>query len=673
MENYVKLDFDAADVTFALRQHHPDACEHGKSYSSQQAKQEALNSPRLQRTLEEVAAESSRELKDVQKEAQELLEEIGHKMALPAVRSLALVLRSVLRRILKGIFVNKPGLEKLKEAVRQWPVVLLPSHRSYLDFILVTYLMFEHNITLPSIAAGQDFMSMAGVSGLLRRSGAFFLRRTFGSDKLYKAVFTAYVQTLLCSGDSPIEFFIEGTRSRTAKSLHPKYGLMNMIVEPYLDGRVPDVVMIPIGISYERTLEEELFARELLGVPKPKESTGALLRARTLLSENYGSIIVNIGSPVSLHDLCQSKGISRIPHVLYPRDYTMVFSGEREMIVELGHMVIHRTYHCMVVYPSTLMASAVLYEPSGVPLGELVSIMEWLRRELEERGVAVYWEGDNTVSLVHSSLQMHSACVELAPSDIVQPRTYHLTSKLATPSDHTPSIVDLLGMALDSSELHLITEISYMHLMLAHYRNQLMFALIPEAMVALSMYRFLPCNKVNAVKRFDALHCALYKEFVLPKRVPTQMFEDSIHCLLDRGVVVSQRPGDYTLNPQKEHVLAFLESLVLPFVAGVWVVCHHLLSMKGGVQSVSATVHGAKVLAAKCVKAGVVRSYETLSLDLIRNALQSLTEAGLIMQHTSEVEGRDRLVKVDDLQGLQQLTRELEVMVGTARPSRAKL
>ena len=102
-----------------------------------------------------------------------------------------------------------------------------------------------------------------------------------------------------------------------------------------------------------------------------------------------------------------------------------------------------------------------------------------------------------------------------------------------------------------------------------------------------------------------------------------QMFEDSIHCLLDRGVVVSQRPGDYTLNPQKEHVLAFLESLVLPFVAGVWVrvavcwrhlpldsavlpqvVCHHLLSMKGGVQSVSATVHGAKVLAAKCVKAG---------------------------------------------------------------------
>ena len=126
-------------------------------------------------------------------------------------------------------------------------MVLLPSHRSYLDFILVTYVLFEHNITLPAIAAGQgegvgeasplvvhflsccspppDFLNMSVVSGFLRRSGGFFLRRSFGSDRLYKAVFTLYVQALLCSGHSPIEFFIEGTRSRTAKTLHPKLGM----------------------------------------------------------------------------------------------------------------------------------------------------------------------------------------------------------------------------------------------------------------------------------------------------------------------------------------------------------------------------------------------------------------------------------------------------------------
>ena len=152
-----------------------------------------------------------------------------------------------------------PFLPQLRRTVQEWPVVLLPSHRSYLDFILVTYLMFEFNITLPCIAAGQgvwgsaksgwsygvkwvwpqckvggvtvlflpplpDFMHMSVVSSFLRRSGGFFLRRTFGSDRLYKVVFSLYVQVLLSNGDAPMEFFVEGTRSRTAKSLHPKLG-----------------------------------------------------------------------------------------------------------------------------------------------------------------------------------------------------------------------------------------------------------------------------------------------------------------------------------------------------------------------------------------------------------------------------------------------------------------
>ena len=143
------------------------------------------------------------------------------------------------------MWCTHPFLSQLRRAVQEWPVVLLPSHRSYLDFILVTYLMFEFNITLPCIAAGQggwatvqsgwsystfsfpsppDFMHMSVVSSFLRRSGGFFLRRTFGSDRLYKVVFSLYVQVLLSNGDAPMEFFVEGTRSRTAKSLHPKLG-----------------------------------------------------------------------------------------------------------------------------------------------------------------------------------------------------------------------------------------------------------------------------------------------------------------------------------------------------------------------------------------------------------------------------------------------------------------
>ena len=123
----------------------------------------------------------------------------------------------------------------MKQTIRQWPTVLLPSHRSYLDFILVTYVFFHFNLRLPVIAAGQDFMEMAVVSSFLRRSGAFFMRRTFGSDLLYWSVFSEYVQQHLTSGYAPVEFFIEGTRSRTAKSYHPKLGEVRLSVfHPHL-------------------------------------------------------------------------------------------------------------------------------------------------------------------------------------------------------------------------------------------------------------------------------------------------------------------------------------------------------------------------------------------------------------------------------------------------------
>ena len=81
-----------------------------------------------------------------------------------------------------------------------------------------------------SIFVITDFMSMRGISPLLRKSGAFFLRRTFGSDKLYKAVFSEYVKAVLYSGDYPMEFFVEGTRSRNGKSLHPRLGMLIIVL-----------------------------------------------------------------------------------------------------------------------------------------------------------------------------------------------------------------------------------------------------------------------------------------------------------------------------------------------------------------------------------------------------------------------------------------------------------
>ena len=113
---------------------------------------------------------------------------------------------------------------KLRDAAKNNPVVFIPSHRSYLDFLLVSYICFATDIPLPFIAAAADFMNMRVIHTLLRNSGAFYMRRSFMSDPLYWVVFTEYIQNQLQYGDQPLEFFLEGTRSRTGKFLQPKLG-----------------------------------------------------------------------------------------------------------------------------------------------------------------------------------------------------------------------------------------------------------------------------------------------------------------------------------------------------------------------------------------------------------------------------------------------------------------
>ena len=107
-------------------------------------------------------------------------------------------------------------------------------------------------------------MMIAGVSHILRMSGAFFMRRTFRGDPLYKAIFTEYV-TQLCQDKAMIEFFLEGTRSRINKMLTPKFGIMNILTGTYFDKKVEEIVFIPVGLNYSRVLEGESFPGELTG------------------------------------------------------------------------------------------------------------------------------------------------------------------------------------------------------------------------------------------------------------------------------------------------------------------------------------------------------------------------------------------------------------------------
>jgi glycerone phosphate O-acyltransferase len=195
--------------------------------SAEQLKQSVLTSARLRHTIEQLVAKggggTGRKHDEILAEARKILDEMAHDIDLKYVRFLGYVVMKVLVQCYKHVYYNAEAESHLK-IIKQYPTLLLPLHRSYMDFLIVSIVCFHLNVQLPAIAAGEDFLGLSFLSNVIRHTGAFFIRRSFGSDELYWAIFHEYVQQHLTNCDRPLEFFIEGMRSRTSKSILPKQG-----------------------------------------------------------------------------------------------------------------------------------------------------------------------------------------------------------------------------------------------------------------------------------------------------------------------------------------------------------------------------------------------------------------------------------------------------------------
>ncbi|XP_055545496.1 dihydroxyacetone phosphate acyltransferase [Wyeomyia smithii] len=299
-----------------------------------------MSSERIQMMIRRETEGDFKKTEELVTTIQTILDEIGLDESLPIIRTLGTILNFIFGRILSGLYVNETKLNELKSKFGNQTVLYLPSHRSYGDFILMSYVSFCYNIAIPGIAAGMDFHSMAFMGSILRNTGAFYMRRSFGNDQIYWTIFKEYMRQLVKAYDRGVEFFIEGTRSRSNKALTPKIGLLSMALEPMFMGEIPDLLVVPVSVSYDRPLEEHLFVYELLGVPKPKESTKGLLKAMSILKENYGSIYFEFGEPISVKEYF-GKDLNRAQHAMDPIHAQTLTKAELGMIQNLAFDVVH--------------------------------------------------------------------------------------------------------------------------------------------------------------------------------------------------------------------------------------------------------------------------------------------------------------------------------------------
>jgi glycerol-3-phosphate O-acyltransferase len=267
----------------------------------------------------------------------------------------AFVFKKVWGRMFTGI--TPIGFDEVVEKVRHNPIVLVPCHRSHLDYLILTYLFHIHFVSPPHIAAGIN-MAFWPMAPLLRASGAYFIRRSFADNELYKLVFRQYLKFLIREGYTQ-EFFIEGGRSRTGKILTPKLGMLSAIIGAYLSGIRRDLYLCPVSIHYGRIVEEDAYEHELSGGEKESESFGGLLRARRFLRRNYGTVYVSFAEPISLKE---ALGENRQRFTEGDGD-SEIEEQKRRFIQRLGFRILREVNECSVAGATSISATVLLGAP----------------------------------------------------------------------------------------------------------------------------------------------------------------------------------------------------------------------------------------------------------------------------------------------------------------------
>jgi len=259
-----------------------------------------LAAPQVKEAIADQARRDNCSLEEAWKKAHAMAYEIAADYSHPVVRSASFLLTSVWNRIYRGVLVHH--LDHLKSVAPGNEIVYVPCHRSHMDYLLLSYLLYTEGIVPPHIVAGIN-LNLPVVGSLLRKGGAFFIRRSFRGSALYSAVLAEYVAQLIAGGYS-IEYFVEGGRSRTGRLLQPKGGMIAMTVRAFLRQPTRPVVFQPVYIGYEKLMEGKSYLDELSGKPKEKESIWVLLAGiPKVLRENYGQVVVNFGEPIALNDL----------------------------------------------------------------------------------------------------------------------------------------------------------------------------------------------------------------------------------------------------------------------------------------------------------------------------------------------------------------------------------
>jgi len=560
---------------------------------------ETLRDRALRRSLQVTAETSGRRLESVQRQARRDLNAIAARLH-PTVLAVATPLMNLVFRFMyDGIDVDEAGLDRAMRAAQGAPIVLCPCHKSHVDYLVLSWAMWHRGYQAPLVAAGAN-LSFFPLGPFLRRCGAFFLRRTFGGDKVYTATFRAYVRKLVRDGVHQ-EFFLEGGRSRTGKLLPPKLGLLTWEVEAILDGARDDLAFVPISIDYENVVESKSYSAELLGAEKKPEDLKALLSAPRVLARRYGRIHVTFAPPVRLRELMAARGLSAAEPVGEEQKRTLVRA--------LAYRILYDITRVSTVTPQALAATALLaYRGRGIAAGELATRVEVLRRVAEGEQVPL------------------SPVLLGAPSDPARPGPIQ-EALAGFAREGAVRITEARGQAIYQVD-------EDQRGALVFYKNNLMNLLASRAVVAAAVRSGPPTDTVAAVEARALFLSRLFKvEFLYRVGIPfEEIFRESSEALVREGLLV--RAGDALAiapRPEARDTLEFYAELLRDFLESYLLAALTLEDVaSAGTLDRRAFIRAALEVGKAEYLAGRIQAKESLSRTNIENAISYFVDLRIL-------------------------------------------
>jgi glycerol-3-phosphate O-acyltransferase len=584
-------------------------------------REDVLRSPKLREVIADMAGEDQAAQETLRKRARQMLAKMEATLDMSGVAAFGATFEQASKRMYSALDIDFAGIERLRECAKDGVLVFLPSHKSHVDYIVMSYICYTHHLPVPLIAAG-DNLSFFPMGLIFRRCGAFFIRRSFKGDRLYGAVIDAYLRRVIKDG-STLEFFLEGGRSRTGKLLPPKVGLLSMVVDGAIANAGRPVYFCPISIGYERIVETDSFVRELVGGEKKEENVGNLLESADKVTGRYGRLDVQFGEPLTLQQVAAELGDGQA-------DLAQVSPAKRRAIVtRLGHRVMQRINEVTSVLPGALVAAVLLSHPRrGMAHQELVAtaqkLVNWLGKRNARFGATVLRSADS---------------LELSEGSLVEALDLYAKSKLL--EVHRPDVQPgAKGGRPRAGDGAIYVVPSEARLSLEIAKNHIVHFFVARSLVATALFASpsLP-TPVDALReRVRALSRLFKHEFQFRADAPFEaIFDEELQGLLADGSLV--REGDTLAIPTAEASaeLELFAALLKPFLEGYRVAARGLAQL---LKSPLST----KELAKKCVPvgrrmflAGEIERPEAVMTPLFETAIQSFVDQAYLTRQDSKL------------------------------------